>query len=423
MSEFEAFEVDEDFDPFAVESLDDLEEEEPDNEYSVPVIPDADKSIIPEHVELPAEERIRNLLKGMPAQHFRVLAAVKACAGKEKTLDEIIEEVDAEFSNVNSVFSTGRIVQLLERAGAIERIDPEDDEEEIEEPEEQTEEVLEDNEVNGEFEEGEEYASPYSDDIYPIVDPGVEYVEVQRAKPSRFIATEAGIQAYEASIDIKNVQEFLSKEPQYLPIYKRILTMCNVEGGRLVQEINAVIDPDPICAEPRRFATYFLRNLEDEGAVRFDDTWKITDYGKKALDLGLLAESEQANNDKDAEEAASAAKEKQLAKEAKFEAEKAERDAYYAELEAKKQEEIQRAIEAGEPLPEEEPKNGSGGPRFAFPYTPPQDEIEEETDSEAITEDGTEAEGNEELVQDANNAQENEEEIDIQGKDETEQGA
>ena len=371
MSGFEEFDVDEDFDPFATESLDDLEDEEPDNEYSAPVIPDADKSVIPEQVQLPGSQRIKKLLRGMPAQQFRVLAAIRACKDSEKTLEEIIKEVDSEFQKTNSVFSTGRIVQLLERAGAIKQICQEQNEvcqtDDVDtDAQKSTQETSEENE--------EEINQAAKAQEVPSIDPGQEFVEIQRAKPSKFIATQDGIDAYEASIDIENMQNMLSKEPQYLPVYKRILTMCNIDGGRIVQEINAVIDPDPICAKPRRYATYFLHNLEDAGALRFADTWITTDYGKKALELGLLIESEQVSDDKAAEEAAASAKEKQLAKEAKFEAEKEERDKYYSQLEAEKQAEIAKAIEAGEPLQQEKPKHGSGGPLFAFPYTPAEDE-------------------------------------------------
>lgn len=365
MNDLEVFEIDDEFDPLADDSLEDMDEEQdPNDEYSAPRIPDADRSVIPEPVILTPAEKIEKLLKGIPGQQFRILACVQACAEEPVELAQIIDEVDANYPLMGSVYSTGRLVQLLEEAGAIDRIQPEE-EPEAQEPQEAAEKPVE-----AEAEDSAENDEPARPLDYLEVDPGQEYVEVELARPCTFVATQDGINAVEARAGMENVQELFDAEPQYIPVYKRVLTMCSVPEGRLVQELNAVIDPDPICKEPRRFSTYFLRKLEMIGAVRFVDTWQITPYGSKALELGLLADASEAGDIA----AAAPAKEKQLAKEAKFEAEKAERERYAAELEAKKAEEAARAAEAGEPLPEPKRPNGSGGPCFAFPYTPPEDE-------------------------------------------------
>ena len=382
MSDLEVFEIDDEFDPLADDSLEDMEEEQdPNDEYSVPQIPDADRSVIPEPVILTPAEKIEKLLKGIPGQQFRILACVQACAQEPVELAQIIDEVDANYPLMGSVYSTGRLVQLLEEAGAIDRIEPEDESQE-EETEVEAEAAFADEvddegaadeaDADGVAAEGTADDEPVRPLDYLEVDPGVEYVEVELARPCTFVATQAGLDAVEARTGMEHMQELLDAEPQYISVYKRVLTMCSVPEGRMVQEVNAVIDPDPICSQPRRFSTYFLRKLEMIGAVRFVDTWQTTPYGNKALELGLLADASEAGDIA----AAAPAKEKQLAKEAKFEAEKAERERYAAELEAKKAEEAARAAEAGEPLPEPKRLNGSGGPCFAFPYTPPEDESE-----------------------------------------------
>lgn len=385
MSDLEVFEIDDEFDPLADDSLEDMEEEQdPNDEYSVPKIPDADRSVIPEPIILTSAEKIEKLLKGIPGQQFRILACVQACAQEPVELAQIIDEVDASYPLMGSVYSTGRLVQLLEEAGAIDRIEPDDEpqEEEGEAEAAPADEAADEGASDEADADGAAVEDSVDDDAaddesvrpldYLVVDPGQEYVEVELARPCTFMATQAGLEAVEARTGMEHMQELLDAEPQYIPVYKRVLTMCSAPEGRLVQEINAVIDPDPICKEPRRFSTYFLRKLEMIGAVRFVDTWQTTSYGSKALELGLLADASEAGDIA----AAAPAKEKQLAKEAKFEAEKVERERYAAELEAKKAEEAARAAEAGEPLPEPKRPNGSGGPCFAFPYTPPEDEPE-----------------------------------------------
>ena len=426
MSDLEVFEIDDEFDPLAEDSLEDLEEENPNDEYNVPKIPDAERSVVPAPVELPPAQRIEKLISGIPGQQFRILACIQACMDEPVELAQIIEAVDEKWQTTGSVYSTGRLVQLLEQAGAIDRIEPEEEEpdegeggEAVDEAakaqavagaagapeaqavagaagapeaqEAQAAEAAEAEEAEAPTEEApaegeqetadEEQQLPHRPLDYLEVDPGQEYLEVELARPCTFLATQAGVDAVQARTGMEHMQQLLDEEPQYLPVYKRILTMCNTAGGRLVQEINAVIDPDPLCAEPRRFSTYFLRKLEVVGAVKFQDAWCTTDYGKRALDLGLLVEAEEAGN----LEAAAPAKEKQLAKEAKFEAEKAERERFAAELAAKQAEEAARAAEAGEPLPQPKPKHGSGGPLFAFPYVPAEepDESEETEQNEA----------------------------------------
>ncbi len=386
MSDLEVFEIDDEFDPLATDSLDDLEEDNPNDEYSVPVIPDAERSVVPAPVELSPAERIEHMLKGIPGQQFRILACVQACMGEPAQLSRIIEVVDAEYPTTGSVYGTGRLVQLLEAAGAIERIEPQgmapgDDELSQNGSAEEQGEAAEGEEAAGDEGAGNgssaEDAAPAKPLEHPAVDPGQEYVEVELARPCTFAATQAGIDAVEARHGMERMEDLLAEEPQYLPVYKRLLTMCRTPQGRLVQEINAVIDPDPLCKEPRRFATYFLRKLELAGAIRFVDAWQTTDYGKKALELGILADADEAGD----LGAAEAAREKQLAKEAKFEAEKAERERYAAELAAKKAEEAARAVEAGEPLPQPERPHGSGGPLFAFPYTPPANDEDDAPES------------------------------------------
>lgn len=416
MSDLEVFEIDDEFDPLAEDSLEDLEEENPNDEYNVPKIPDAERSVVPAPVELPPAQRIEKLISGIPGQQFRILACIQACMDEPVELAHIIDTVDEKWQTTGSVYSTGRLVQLLEQAEAIERIEPEEEADEGESGEAvdnaaEAQAAAEGSEVReteaAEAAEDEDAAAPAEDAAlaeneqetadeeqqlphrpldYLEVDPGQEYLEVELARPCTFLATQAGRDAVQARTGMEHMQQLLDEEPQYLPVYKRILTMCNTAGGRMVQEINAVIDPDPLCAEPRRFSTYFLRKLEVVGAVKFQDAWCTTDYGKRALELGLLVEAEEAGN----LEAAAPAKEKQLAKEAQFEAEKAERERYAAELAAKQAEEAARAAEAGEALPQSKPKHGSGGPLFAFPYVPAEepDESEETKQNEAEVESG-----------------------------------
>ena len=70
----------------------------------------------------------------------------------------------------------------------------------------------------------------------------------------------------------------------YLPIYLRILEAAS-NGERLSKKvIDAMVDKDPICANPRRYSGYFVKALEAAEAMRCDSLWYITDYGKQFLE-------------------------------------------------------------------------------------------------------------------------------------------
>ena len=94
MSDLEVFEIDDEFDPLAEDSLEDLEEENPNDEYNVPKIPDAERSVVPAPVELPPAQRIEKLISGIPGQQFRILACIQACMDEPVELAQIIEAVD-----------------------------------------------------------------------------------------------------------------------------------------------------------------------------------------------------------------------------------------------------------------------------------------------------------------------------------------
>ncbi len=379
MSNDEVYELEDEFDPLAGDAFEDLEDVEPDNDYSAPVIPDAERSVVPEKTEAPAAERIEQLLKGMPGQQFRILSAVEACVDAPQPLGQVIAYADERFPQGASVYTTGRLVQLLERAGAIER-------------------VGEGGGEDGGAGEGGGGGAGEGADAQPAgktrgenagevgdadggygiraADAGGGGAHVTRHAPVSYRATDAGAEALRARTGMAQMERFLQEEPRYIPVYKRILTMCMADTGRLVQEVNAVVNADPICAEPRRYSTYFLRRLEGVGAICYTDAWRTCDYGKRSLELGLLADADEAGD----LSAAAGARERQLAEKARFEAEKAERERQAAErAEMEEAQEAMLAAQArarGEEPPEHEEKRkcGSGGPVFAFPYTPPDDE-------------------------------------------------
>lgn len=253
MNEFDTFVIDDDFDPLADLSLDDGERDDAEADY-LPPIPDADKSVVPPVVPLSPAERIEKLLAGLPGQQFRLLYAVEVCR-TPKTMDEVVAELDAAYPNTTSVYTSAQVVQLLERDGALERI---------------------------EDEEAQAAAAETADEEQG------DFISVVPATPCRYQATQAGLDAAAAHVSEGRIVEKITEDERYLPIFQRVLEMTAREGGCPTKELDQAVDGDPLCAEPRRFCGFFRGKLEETGAIVWRETWTITDLGRRVLASGVF---------------------------------------------------------------------------------------------------------------------------------------
>lgn len=265
MTKIEAYEIDDQFDP--LEDLtfeDELNQEEDEGRHDyLPPIPDAELSVVPEEVPLSPEEAINKLIAGMPGQKQRLLYAVQVCTTPQR-LEDIVEAVDESFPHPG-VYGSAQLVKLLEKAGALSSVEIEQEETD-EEPVTADEAVVEGDE--------EEYLTVSTPPVY------------------EYTATEDGLKAVEDHIGESRVIEVITEEERYLPLYRTILEMTSVEGGCATKDLDAVIDPDPLCVEPKRFCGYFLDRLEESGAVKWQRAWVATETGAKLLETDLFTTGE-----------------------------------------------------------------------------------------------------------------------------------
>ena len=193
------------------------------------------------------EHLLMGLLREGNNMALRILRTVELCR-EPRTMSELAAEVDAEFPNEVSVYTAAQLVQLLERAGGVERVEDE---------------------------------AP-ADAGEPLVDAD-GFMVVTPAPPVRYVATQAGLDAAEARVSEAAIIAMLQEEPQYLPLYERIFSMCSREGGCPVKELDAAIDHDPLCVEPRRFCGYFLGKLERLGALEWNTVWTVSALGTQVM--------------------------------------------------------------------------------------------------------------------------------------------
>ena len=310
----EVFEIDDDFDPLEDTGLELEEDAEYAGglEYQVP-IPDADRSIVPPKVELSAPERIAKLIDGLPGQKFRLLTAIRICQ-EAKTLEEAASALEEQYPQGTSVYSAARLIELLTEAGALDCIEPEGvagaeggtdmagadgadsaagvastagaavvaDAAGIAGSADLSANSAEKNDVKtcsltSPDEETERIDTISLDDL------NLEYDEVEELTPCTYVATADGLCAIEERWGTSVAKKAVLAEPQYFPIWKKILEMCAQEGGKSKKAIEVEIDGDPLVQEPRRYCQYFIEKLKEAGAVEWKDAWVITEIGKELL--------------------------------------------------------------------------------------------------------------------------------------------
>lgn len=253
-------------------------EDDPDYEEYIPPIekPDDYDEPAPVTEEVPAEERIAALFRGMPG-HEKLLAHVIEFCEEQQDSEDVYADLEAFRGSAVALYSADTICANLLRAGALDMIVLEDEASETEENEGVVEEAI----AGSDIPEGN--AENAIDKADSASTPDTQRVELARFA---YVATPEGLAAAaEVRAEVPVAQEKLfESDGMYLPIYLRILEAAANGEGLSKKEIDAMVDKDPICANPRRYSGYFVKALEAAEAMRFDSLWYITNYGQQFLE-------------------------------------------------------------------------------------------------------------------------------------------
>lgn len=205
--------------------------------------------------EVPASDRIAALVGRMNRQRHVLRAVLKACA-EPTPLDDVRAAVAPVQERYRSIHTLENLVNLLEEAGALEQVDAD----------------------GAPYVWNEAQAEP----VTVVVD-GVEYLEPATPPVVHWHATEAGMRALEGDDHLAPLTELFEREAVYLPIYKRVLTLCAREGGASMPELGKAVDADPLVQKPRFYAAHFVDALEACDAVVWAPGWTATETGLDAL--------------------------------------------------------------------------------------------------------------------------------------------
>lgn len=323
------FEEQDEFDPLAPIAFDDENPEEADYyvEQVPPIAVSAEEAAAARRAKYPipvltTAQKIVKTLKGMPGQKKLLLHVIDWCRD-ERTDTQIVQEIIRfERGGVN-VYSPESLISMLVRCGALvqtnapseaepdqanaedatdcnngtpavcaESITP-SSAESLESSPANTEDVAPTDEsdtvepVGGTSEtadddsSGNESAEDVSDEDEPQ-EP--EFMQVTPPQTARYLATPEGLAAVAAEDPKARFAAFMDANPVYAPIFRTVLENCDRPGGCTKKEIDALIDNDPICKEPRRWSGYFVDKLEDADAIIFEGGWITTDLGRSLLD-------------------------------------------------------------------------------------------------------------------------------------------
>jgi hypothetical protein len=116
---------------------------------------------------------------------------------------------------------------------------------------------------------------------------GVKFFKPTDGKQVFWLTTDEGRAYLEADDPFGRLAELIAGESRYQTIYKGLLEFCGNEAGRSAEELAGLIDNDPLVQKPRRYFSYFVKKLEDCGALSWAKGWHTTEVGERGLELLL----------------------------------------------------------------------------------------------------------------------------------------
>ena len=203
-----------------------------------------------EDAEIPVEERIAKLFKGMPGNEKLLMHVIDYCR-EAKDSEDVYQEINDFLNGRICTYSPEILCANLNNAGALNIIEYEDEETIVEEQSD-----LQANE-----------------DAYEIIQP----------PKFQYLATSEAVAFIEESDPESELQAFLDENSKYEPVIQAVLNACSQEGGASKKVLDDIVDDHPLCQNPRRRSGFFLKNLEAHDALVYADGWKTTDLGKSLL--------------------------------------------------------------------------------------------------------------------------------------------
>lgn len=175
-------------------------------------------------------------------------------------------DIDNRFEELTQynycVFSPVRVRALLEEAGALKYLEPEQPE--------GTGQI----ERSGQVGERAERIDGQKDDD--------GFLDVTVRPVGTWVATEAGLRVVNERNDEARLAELLEEDTEFREEYEKVLFALN-KSSKSIKELNDLVDLDERMVAAHRFAPYLVKKLEDCGAIEFKGSWTIRETGRAYL--------------------------------------------------------------------------------------------------------------------------------------------
>lgn len=193
--------------------------------------------------------RIEALFEQMPTLHGMLYDILAMCETPVPS-DALMEHVAELKQSHHCIYDPSTLLDLLERAGAIQKTDAD----------------------------GVPLAAIEQEPLRVEID-GVAYWEVAPAPEVYWANTADGALKLNTYKPLELIQACIDEDPRYEEIYRTVLELCSREGGVSLSALADVVDDEPVLQNPKRFATFFVDKLERAGAVQWNGSWTIAQPG------------------------------------------------------------------------------------------------------------------------------------------------
>jgi hypothetical protein len=228
-------------------------------------------AVAPAPHDRPAPQRHEELFSAQ-APRRRVLLGILRFLDAPRHSDLLQQRVEELQAYDASVYSGHSFSLLLAEAGAVRKV----------------------NEDGSAFDEEAEQLP----DVVEV--DGLKFFKPTDGRQVFWLITDEGRAYLESDDPFARLTGLIAEEPRYRTIYGTLLELCDGEAGRSAADLAERVDNDPLVQQPRRYSAYFVKKLEDCGALLWTKQWHTTELGKRALGL-LFPEGPEAEAEAEAE--------------------------------------------------------------------------------------------------------------------------
>ncbi len=218
--------------------------------------PFADAEITSPYADDDPAQAVDLLIKNMSWQRVCLMEILRLCS-EPTTVADVKQKVDEVQEWYPMVFTAFDLCNLLEETGGIECVN----------------------------EDGSPYDKSHMEPTITTDEKtGARYYQANEPDDMYWHTTDTGQRIVDDDDPVGRAQECFDEDPDLMPIYKRVLTMCAGDGCQIT-DLDDAVKNDPLCQDPLVLAPFFVDRLERCDAIEWKNVWQRTEIGDQVLAL------------------------------------------------------------------------------------------------------------------------------------------